>query len=149
MSEDVEAKDASPGILALREVATSIYCFDADLLRTALTKLSTDNAQGEYYLTDTIEIMRRDGHSVQAVVADDPLDTLGINNRIELAEAAAIMRRRILDALMLNGVSVVDPTTTYVDAGVTVGRDTVIHPCTVIFGRTSIGEACSIGPLPG
>lgn len=143
----VEARDAGPEILAINEVATSIYCFDTALLRESLAGLSTDNAQGEYYLTDTIEILRTKGHAVHAVVATDFRDTLGINTRIELAEAAAIMRRRILDRLMLDGVTIVDPGTTYVDIGVTIGRDTIIHPCTVIETGSTIGENCVVGPF--
>lgn len=142
-----EARDASQEVLAINEVATSIYCFNTALLRESLAELRTDNAQGEYYLTDTIEILRRKGHVAHADIATDFRDTLGINTRIELADATAIMRRRILDALMLDGVTVVDPNTTYVDVGVTIGKDSVIHPCTVITGRTSLGEGCVVGPF--
>jgi len=143
----VEAHDAPAEVLAANEVATSIYCFKAPLLRECLVELRTDNVQGEYYLTDTIGILRRKGHAVHAVAAADPRDTLGINTRIELAEAVGVMRRRVLNALMLDGVTVVDPGTTYVDVGVTIGRDTIVHPCTVIEGRTVIGERCTVGPL--
>lgn len=143
----VEARDASPEILAINEVATSIYCFDVTFLNEALSGLSTDNAQSEYYLTDTIEILRSKGRGVGAVIAADSRDTLGINTRIELADAAAIMRRRILDKLMLEGVTVIDPATTYIDSGVKIGRDSVIHPCTVIEGRTVIGEGSVVGPF--
>lgn len=143
----IESLDASPDVLAIKEVNTSVYCFDTALLRESLAELRTDNAQGEYYLTDTIEILRRKGRSVRAIIADDPRDTLGINTRIELAEAAGIMRRRILDKLMLDGVTIVDPNTTYVDVGVEIGRDTVIHPCTIIEGNSKIGEGCVIGPF--
>jgi len=143
----VEARDASEEVLAIKEISTSIYGFNVPLLRQSLSELRTDNAQGEYYLTDTISILRQKSHDVRAVIASDARDTLGINTRIELADAAAIMRRRILDQLMLDGVTIVDPATTYVDAGVIIGKDTVIHPCTVIEGRTVIGEDCEIGPF--
>ena len=143
----VEARDASPEVLAINEVATSIYCFDVTLLKEALSGLSTDNAQGEYYLTDTIEILRSKGHKVGAVVAADSRDTPGINTRVELADAAAIMRKRIIDKLMLASVTVVDPATTYIDSGVEIGRDSVIHPCTVIEGKTVIGKSSVIGPF--
>ncbi|MEN6370779.1 MAG: NTP transferase domain-containing protein [Armatimonadota bacterium] len=143
----VEARDASPEVLAINEVATSIYCFDVELLKAALSELRTDNAQGEYYLTDTIEILRSKGRKVGAVTADDPRDTLGINTRIELADAASIMRRRILDALMLDGVTITDPDAVYIDAGVKIGRDSVICPDTVIEGNTVIGERSVIGPF--
>lgn len=143
----VEARDASPEVLAVNEVATSIYCFSVALLNAALSELKTDNAQGEYYLTDTIEILRSKGYKVGAVIADDPRDTLGINTRIELADAASIMRRRILDALMMDGVTIIDPAATYIDAGVKIGRDSVIYPSTVIEGRTVIGERSVVGPF--
>lgn len=142
-----EARDASPEVLAIHETAMSIYCFDTKLLNESLAELRADNAQKEYYLTDTVEILRGKGHRVAAVPADDSRDTLGINTRIELADAAAIMRRRLLDKLMLSGVTIIDPNTTYVDAGVSIGRDTVIKPCTFIEGNTVIGESCTIGPI--
>jgi bifunctional UDP-N-acetylglucosamine pyrophosphorylase/glucosamine-1-phosphate N-acetyltransferase len=143
----IEARDAPAAVLAIGEIATSIYCFDSSLLRESLAELGTDNAQGEYYLTDTVETLRRKGHTVRAMSAPDARDTLGINTGIELAEAAAIMRRRVLDALMLDGVTVVDPNTTYIDARVRIGRDSVIHPCTVIEGRTVVGTGCMVGPF--
>jgi bifunctional UDP-N-acetylglucosamine pyrophosphorylase/glucosamine-1-phosphate N-acetyltransferase len=143
----IEARDATPEVLAIKEVATSIYCFNVPLLKEALSELRTDNAQGEYYLTDTIEILRSKGHFVRAVVAVDARDTLGINTRIELANATEIMRRRILDSLMLDGITIIDPNTTYVDVGVTIGQDSVIQPCTVIEGRSIIGSECIIGPF--
>lgn len=143
----IEARDASPEVLEIREVGTSFYCFNTALLKESLAELKADNAQGEYYLTDVIEILRRKGHAVSAVVAADARDILGINTRVELADAANIMRRRLLDALMLDGVTIVDPGTTYVDVGVTIGRDTVIQPCTVIEGCTKIGSGCIIGPF--
>lgn len=143
----VEAKDADEQTLALREVNSSIYCFDRGLLERNLERLSNDNAQGEYYLTDVIGLMKRDGCRVAAVRADDPAEILGINNRRELAEAAAIVRGRILDRLMINGVSVIDPATTYVDWDVEIGPDTVIYPCTIIESGTRIGARCRVGPF--
>lgn len=143
----VEARDASPDILEIQEIATSIYCFDTQLLKESLAELKTDNAQGEYYLTDTIEVLRSKGHTVRAVIADDWRDTLGINTRVELADAAKVMRKRILTSLMLDGVTIIDPKTTYVDAGVVIGKDSVLHPCTVIEGKTTIGENCIVGPF--
>lgn len=142
-----EAKDADEATLAVREINTSIYCFNRSLLQKSLADLRTDNAQGEYYLTDVIEMLRDQGGRVGAVVAGNPADTLGINNRVELAESAAIMRRRILERLMLAGVSVVDPATTYVDCDVEIGRDTLIHPCTIIERGCRIGANCEIGPF--
>jgi bifunctional UDP-N-acetylglucosamine pyrophosphorylase/glucosamine-1-phosphate N-acetyltransferase len=143
----VEAKDADPGALAIREINTSIYCFARSELADGISRLSNDNAQGEYYLTDVVEMLASSGRRVGAVVAENPADTLGINNRIELAEAAAIMRKRILDRLMLSGVTIVDPATTYIDVGVEIGPDTVIHPCTVIERGSRIGTNCEVGPF--
>jgi bifunctional UDP-N-acetylglucosamine pyrophosphorylase / glucosamine-1-phosphate N-acetyltransferase len=142
-----EARDATPEVLAINETAMSIYCFDTALLKQSLSELRADNVQKEYYLTDTVSILRGKGYAVKALPSEDPRETLGINTRIELAEASAIMRRRILDGHMLAGVTVVDPNTTYVDVDVQIGRDTVINPCTSIEGRAVIGENCIIGPL--
>lgn len=142
-----EAKDADEATLAIKEINTSIYCFNADLLAENLKQLKTDNVQGEYYLTDVIELLNKAGRRVGAVVAEDSSDTLGINNRIELAEAAAVMRRRILDQLMLSGVTIIDPQTTYIDCDVEIGQDTIIHPCTIIESGSRIGSNCEIGPF--
>lgn len=143
----IEARDASPEILEIKEIATSMYCFNVKLLKESLGELRTDNAQGEYYLTDTIEILRRKGHAVRALIAPDSRDTLGINTRIELADATAIMRRRILNNLMLQGVTVIDPNSAYVDVDVTIGQDSVIYPCTVIERPSTVGSNCIVGPF--
>lgn len=143
----VEARDADEIVLAIKEINTSIYCFKKALLVENLAKLGTDNAQGEYYLTDIIELLNKSGHRVGAQVADEANDTLGINNRIELAQTAGIMRRRILDRLMLSGVSIIDPLTTYVDCDVEIGQDTTIHPCTIIERGSRIGMNCEVGPF--
>ena len=143
----VEAKDADPETLAIREINTSIYCFDKLALEEKLSFLRADNAQQEYYLTDVIGLLNETGQRVGAVVADNAADTLGINNRIELAQAAAIMRRRILNKLMLSGVTIVDPATTYIDCDVEIGPDTVIHPCTIIERGTKVSGGQSIGPF--
>ncbi len=143
----VEAKDADAKTLAIREINTSIYCFGRAELAGSLSRLSNDNAQGEYYLTDVVEMLSSAGKRVGAVIAEDPADTLGINNRIELAQAASIMRKRILDRLMLSGVTIVDPATTYIDADVEIGPDAVIYPCTVIERGSTIGTGCEVGPF--
>jgi len=143
----VEAKDADAQTLAIREINTSIYCFDRAELADNLSRLSNDNAQGEYYLTDVVEVLAGSGKRVGAVIATDLADTLGINNRIELAQAASIMRNRILERLMLSGVTIVDPATTYIDADVEIGPDAVIHPCTVIERGSRIGAGCEVGPF--
>lgn len=142
-----EAKDANEATLAIREINTSIYCFDRPLLAEKLTLLGTDNSQGEYYLTDVIGLLNKAGKRVGAVVASNAADALGINNRVELAEAGAIMRRRILTRLMLAGVTIVDPATTYVDCDVEIGPDTTVQPCTIIERGSRIGANCDIGPF--
>lgn len=142
-----EARDADEATLAIHEINTSIYCFNKRLLAENLSLLKTDNAQAEYYLTDVIELFNSAGKRVGAVVADNADDVLGINNRIELADVAAVMRRRILDIHMLSGVSIVDPATTYIDCGVEIGRDTIIQPCTIIERGSCIGANCEIGPF--
>lgn len=142
-----EAKDADEATLAICEINTSIYCFDKHLLAKNLALLKTDNAQGEYYLTDVIELLNKDSQRVGATSAKDSADTLGINNRIELAKATAAMRKRILNKLMLAGVTIIDPETTYVDWDVEIGRDTTLHPCTIIESGSKIGSGCEIGPF--
>jgi bifunctional UDP-N-acetylglucosamine pyrophosphorylase/glucosamine-1-phosphate N-acetyltransferase len=142
----VERRDASPAELAVREINVGLYAFRGPELRDRLRRLRPDNDQGEYYLTDVIGLLVADGCRVEAVAAADPRSALGINDRVELAEAAAILRQRILRRLMLSGVTIIDPDTTYVDAEVEVGQDSVIHPMTTLQGRTVIGAECQIGP---
>jgi len=142
----VEAKDASPEIRAIREICTSIYAFKTADLLPALHHLSPENRQKEYYLTDVIGMFVQDGKKVDAWVVDDPDEVLGINTRVELANATAILRTRILREHMLAGVTMIDPSSVYIDVGVTIGRDTVIYPGTVIEGTCEIGEACTLGP---
>jgi bifunctional UDP-N-acetylglucosamine pyrophosphorylase/glucosamine-1-phosphate N-acetyltransferase len=140
----VEHRDASPAQREIREIGTSVYCFDAATFWDALDQVTPDNAQGEYYLTDVIGILRRAGRPVEAVVAADPRECLGINDRKQLAELAAIHRGRILDRLMADGVTVLDPATTYVDDTVVIGPDTVLYPGVVLEGVTTIGAECVI-----
>jgi len=142
----VEEADATPEQLAVKEVNTGIYCFEREALFDALKSVTRDNAQGEYYLTDVIGLLINRGRKVEALQWEDSESVLGVNDRIDLARAAAVLRRRILESLMLSGVTVVDPASTYVDAEVRIGRDAVIHPMTVIEGRTVIGEGSIIGP---
>lgn len=143
----VEAKDADADTLAIREINTSIYCFDRALLAEKLALIRSDNAQGELYLTDVVGLLNESGHRVGAVAAGNPADTLGINNRAELADAARIMRARINRAHMLAGVTIVDPETAYIDCDVEVGADAVIHPCTVIERGSRIGSGVEVGPF--
>ncbi|MGB7875380.1 MAG: bifunctional UDP-N-acetylglucosamine diphosphorylase/glucosamine-1-phosphate N-acetyltransferase GlmU, partial [Anaerolineales bacterium] len=136
---------ATPQQKAIKELNVGAYCFSADWLWDALHRIKL-SPKGEYYLTDTIELAVNDGLSVQALVHDNLQETIGINTRIHLAEAEAVMRQRINRELMLAGVSMIDPASTYIDAGVMIGRDTVVMPNTYIQGKTTIGEGCEIGP---
>ena len=144
--EIVEERDASPEQKAVRELNSSIYVFDANALRDALDKLDARNAQGELYLTDTIAHIVAAGGSARAWRSPDSLSPIGINNRAELAQAAAELRDRINEAHMLAGVTIVDPKTTWIDAGVELETDVVVHPFTVLRGRTSAGSGAEIGP---
>lgn len=142
----VEDKDATFEQKKIREVNTGIYCFKVKKLFAALSKVKNENSQGEYYLPDVLEILRADGGKICAVVAEDYRETLGINSRIQLAEADKIMRQRKNSALMLEGVTIIDPSTTYIDFDVEVGQDTIIYPNTYLEGKTKIGVDCVIGP---
>jgi bifunctional UDP-N-acetylglucosamine pyrophosphorylase/glucosamine-1-phosphate N-acetyltransferase len=142
----VEHKDASPEERAIREINTGIYCFDNQKLLQALKQVKNDNAQGEYYVTDCIGILREAGEKVAAFEAADPDETMGVNDRVQLAEAEAYMRKRIAVRHMKNGVTIIDPATTYIEADVTIGQDTVIQPGTFLRGRTAVGADCVIGP---
>jgi len=142
----VEHRDATPAQRAIREVGTSAYCFDGRRLWAALARVAPHNEQGEYYLTDAIAILRADGHVVEAVLTEDPREGLGVNDRKQLAALAAVMRGRILDRLMAEGVTVLDPANTYVDDTVEIGADSVVYPGVVLEGRTIIGAECVVGP---
>jgi bifunctional UDP-N-acetylglucosamine pyrophosphorylase/glucosamine-1-phosphate N-acetyltransferase len=142
----VEARDAAPEQAAIREVNTGFYAFRAGPLRESLPGLQPTNAQGELYLTDIVHLMAGTSRQVSACVAEDPDVMLAVNSRVDLAAVNAVMRRRILERLMLSGVTVIDPSSTYVDWGVEVGRDTVLHPDTHLLGHTQVGAACQIGP---
>jgi bifunctional UDP-N-acetylglucosamine pyrophosphorylase / glucosamine-1-phosphate N-acetyltransferase len=146
----VEAKaagDADPEQLAIREINAGTYLFDAAPLAVALGGLSNDNAQGEYYLPDVFPALRNAGHSVAAHLADDLAVTMGVNNRSDLAAVEAEGRRRILEGHMLAGVTIVDPGTTWVDAGVDIAADARIEPGTSLRGATAIGSGSIVGPL--
>jgi bifunctional UDP-N-acetylglucosamine pyrophosphorylase/glucosamine-1-phosphate N-acetyltransferase len=136
----VEVTDATPEELALEESNTGTYLVDSELLWKALAQLDDRNAQGELYLTDIVERLLADGRRVEAEELADPVEGLGVNTRAELAQAAAVVRRRNAERLMAAGVTLVDPAATYLDDGVEVGRDTVIEPGCVIRGATRIGE---------
>jgi bifunctional UDP-N-acetylglucosamine pyrophosphorylase / glucosamine-1-phosphate N-acetyltransferase len=142
----VEEGDATPEQRAVRELNSSIYVFEADPLRDALSSLRDENVQGELYLTDTIAHIVEAGGRATAWRADDALATLGINNRAELALAAATLRDRINEAHMLAGVTIVDPASTWIDAGVELEPDAIIHPFTVLRGRTKVAAGAEVGP---
>jgi bifunctional UDP-N-acetylglucosamine pyrophosphorylase/glucosamine-1-phosphate N-acetyltransferase len=143
----VEHKDASADQRLIREWNPSIYAFQSGALWSALALVQPINAQGEYYLTDTIGIIRSQGRLVEAIAADSSDDVLGVNNRVELAAAGAILRQRILNEHMLAGVSITDPANTYIDVDVSIGQDTTIEPGTFLYTGTTIGEDCTIGPM--
>ncbi|HVY97653.1 MAG TPA: bifunctional UDP-N-acetylglucosamine diphosphorylase/glucosamine-1-phosphate N-acetyltransferase GlmU [Solirubrobacterales bacterium] len=146
----VEAKaagDADALELAIREINAGTYVFDAAPLAAALAGLSNDNAQGEYYLPDVFPALREAGHTVAAHRADDLAVTMGVNNRADLAAVEAEARRRILTAHMLAGVTVVDPASTWIDAGVEIGADARIEPGTSLRGATEVGAGAVVGPL--
>jgi bifunctional UDP-N-acetylglucosamine pyrophosphorylase / glucosamine-1-phosphate N-acetyltransferase len=145
----VEAKaagDADPEQLAIREINAGTYVFAAGPLAAALDGLANDNAQGEYYLPDVFPALRAAGHTVAAHVADDLAVTMGVNNRVDLAAVEGEARRRLLEAHMLAGVTVVDPASTWVDAGVEIGADARLEPGTSLRGATSVGGHSVIGP---
>ncbi len=142
----VEQKDATPEQREITEINSGVYAFDAPVLVDGLSRLSTDNAQGELYLTDVLGIARGDGKGVGALVIDDPWMTEGINDRVQLSILGAELNRRIIRGWQRAGVTVVDPSSTWIDAGVTLSRDVVIQPGVQLKGSTSVGEGAQIGP---
>jgi bifunctional UDP-N-acetylglucosamine pyrophosphorylase / glucosamine-1-phosphate N-acetyltransferase len=142
----VEAKDASHAELALDEVNAGIYLFEAEQLFDGLGKISTDNAQGEYYLTDVIAMARAGGGRVGATVVPDEIETLGVNSRSELAAVEQELVHRIVGRLMTDGVTFRNPATVHLDWGVSIAPDTIVYPGAVLEGSTSIGRDCVIGP---
>nr|WP_112472822.1 bifunctional UDP-N-acetylglucosamine diphosphorylase/glucosamine-1-phosphate N-acetyltransferase GlmU [Streptomyces sp. ST1020] len=142
----VEHKDAAEDQRAIREINSGVFAFDGQLLADALKKVRTDNSQGEEYLTDVLGILREAGHRVGASVAGDHREIAGINNRVQLAEARRILNDRLLTQAMLDGVTIVDPATTWVDVTVTFGQDATVHPGTQLQGTTHIGEGAEVGP---
>ncbi|TDQ34230.1 bifunctional UDP-N-acetylglucosamine diphosphorylase/glucosamine-1-phosphate N-acetyltransferase GlmU [Aureibacillus halotolerans] len=142
----VEHKDASPDERDICEINTGTYCFDNETLFELLEKVGNDNSQGEYYLPDVIELIQENGWKVAAQDAPTFSETIGINDRVALANAEHAMRERILTAHMRQGVTIIDPTSTYIGTDVTIGQDTTVYPGTSIHGATTIGEDCLIGP---
>lgn len=143
----IEEKDADAETRKIKEINAGVYCFDREKLFAALKEISPTNAQGEYYLTDTLQIFARRGWKRGAVQVADPVEITGVNDRVQLARVGTILRERINAELMLAGVTIIDPATTYIEAGVKVGRDTIIYPQTYLEAGTEIGERCVIGPF--
>lgn len=142
----VEHKDASLEEREIKEINSGMYCFNIKDLTEALKELDNDNSQGEYYLTDTIEILMNKGKKVGAIKVPDSNEILGINDRAQLSEAGQIIKNRILKRHLENGVTIIDPASTFIDEDVEIGIDTVIYPSTIIEGKSKIGEDCIIGP---
>ncbi len=142
----IEHKDASEAELAIREINTGTYCFDSELLFRYLTAVTPDNAQGEYYLPDVLPLMVADGYPVLPFLLSDASEAAGINDRVQLADAEAVMQRRTAEHWMREGVTIVDPSSVYIEADCRIGMDTVIQPGTCIYAGTEIGTDCSIGP---
>ncbi|WP_049579526.1 bifunctional UDP-N-acetylglucosamine diphosphorylase/glucosamine-1-phosphate N-acetyltransferase GlmU [Streptomyces sp. SBT349] len=146
VTEIVEHRDASEAQRAVREVSSGVFAFDGELLEWALRRVTTDNSQGEEYLPDVLRILRAEGHRVGAELAADHRELVGINNRVQLAQARRMLNDRLLERAMLAGVTVVDPATTWLDATVTYEPDAVVHPGTQLLGSTHLGEGAEVGP---
>jgi bifunctional UDP-N-acetylglucosamine pyrophosphorylase/glucosamine-1-phosphate N-acetyltransferase len=146
VTDIVEELDATEAEREIDEIATSIYCFRRNLLAPALRRLSPENAQGEYYLTDVIAVLSHAGYRVTALEAGDPTEALGVNDREQLASAEGELRRRINRRWMKAGVAMIDPERTYVDASVQLGADVTVFPGTMLQGRTVVGAGAHLGP---
>ena len=141
----VEQKAATPEQLAIREINSGIYCFRGELLWKYLDEVETNQAGGEVYLTDLVELLQRAGHAVYPMLLEDPTELLGINTRVDLAQVDALFRTRKVRQLMLDGVTIEKPETVTIDLRVEIGMDTIVEPFARILGRTVIGEDCRIG----
>lgn len=142
----VEEKDATPEQKAVKEVNAGIYCLNWGKVKSAFSQLKTNNAQGEYYLTDIISWGKEQALKVNAFILDDSDEIYGINSRLNLATATKIMNRRNLERYMENGVTIVDPESTWISEDTEIGTDTIIYPATYIEGKNKIGKSCKIGP---
>lgn len=141
----VEQKDASEEERLVNEINSGIYCFDGKSLRESLDLIDNNNSQGEYYLTDTIKIMRDRGQKVGAYNGSTIEELMGVNSRVELSKAEEIMRKRINTSHMLNGVTIIDVNSTYIESDVEIGNDTIVYPGVMLKGNTKIGSSCIIG----
>ncbi|MDU5082391.1 bifunctional UDP-N-acetylglucosamine diphosphorylase/glucosamine-1-phosphate N-acetyltransferase GlmU [uncultured Tissierella sp.] len=140
----VEEKDALDEEKKVKEINSGIYCFNGKLLKDALSKIDNNNAQNEYYATDVIGILKKEGYRVGAYVIEDSIEIHGVNSRVQLAFTEEVMRKRINEYHMVNGVTIINPENTYIEDGVQIGRDTVIYPGVSLEGNTEIGEDCII-----
>ncbi|WP_256838432.1 bifunctional UDP-N-acetylglucosamine diphosphorylase/glucosamine-1-phosphate N-acetyltransferase GlmU [Ornithinimicrobium faecis] len=141
-----ESGGADAGALDIKEINSGIYAFDAQVLRDSLTQVGTDNAQGEKYLTDVLGLARAAGRPVRAHVVDDRWQSEGVNDRVQLSNLGRILNERTVERWQREGVTIVDPATTWIDSDVTIGQDTVIRPGTQLLGATTIGEGAVVGP---
>lgn len=138
----VEEKDANEQQKQIKEVNTGTYFFNYQLLKEALDNITNDNAQGEYYLTDTLSYLNQKGFSISGIISDDPDETMGVNDRMQLAKAEKLLRLRKNTQLMADGVTLIDPLATYIDLDVEIGQDTIVHPNCHLRGKTKIGSNC-------
>lgn len=142
----IEEVDLSADRMTITEINSGIYCFDKDKLFRALEKITPDNKQGEYYLTDTVEILLKEGLTVGNIIVKNYSEILGINSRLDLADASRKIYQKTLQDLMLQGVTIIDPSSTFIEQGVKIGQDTIIYPFTIIEKDTKIEESCLVGP---
>jgi bifunctional UDP-N-acetylglucosamine pyrophosphorylase/glucosamine-1-phosphate N-acetyltransferase len=142
-----EQKDANAEENRINEINVGVYCYESQKLFAALKKVKLNAKKKEFYLTDVIEVLLNEGQKVDTLVTEDPHVAFGVNNRRDLAQAEAVIRRRILEQHMDQGVTIIDPGTTYIGSGVSIGPDTIIHPCSVIDANVRIGSRCRIGPM--
>lgn len=147
LSEIVEEVDCTLEQRRIKEVNISYYCFDTRCMFEALHQVTPDNAKGEYYITDAVRILLRNGHGAGAVPAVDPCDAMGINSRADLARVNAVMQDRIQQDWMCRGVTIIDTANTWIDAQCEIGADTTIHPFSRICRGSRIGQGCQIGPF--
>jgi bifunctional UDP-N-acetylglucosamine pyrophosphorylase/glucosamine-1-phosphate N-acetyltransferase len=143
----VEEKDATPEQKGVKEINAGIYCLNWQKIKDAFSQLKTNNAQGEYYLTDIIEWGNKNGLSVNAHILERNEEIYGINSKLNLAEATKMLTKRTLDKFMTDGITIVDPDSTWIDPQTEIGKDTIIYPSTYIEGVNKIGANCKIGPF--
>lgn len=142
-----EEKDATAIEKQIKEINTGVYCFNSKLLFSFIHQIKENANKKEFYLTDIIELFLKEGHPVSSYLTDDAYANLGINSRVELAQAQQIRREKVLKRYMESGVTIVDPQTTYIEENVVIGQDTIIYPCTYIHAGVVIGQHCSLGPF--